>query len=414
MKPLGREPLLQNWHLQQNSPQNNQCLELFETAQTIKRKQKPLQKSTNQGAFLGDTLRQGISFPAAKQAPFPKHFNPEFSLNQKRKSFIKTIWSLVQTSQCSLSTYYSTIALLDLFLSTFALNSRTADILPLVLLNISAKLTETRFRYEILRQIISEVSSGFSVPQLLKAEMDVLETLQNQLSLQTAFHRVTHMLADCPLHLTDLPEQQQRETPVAQVQRSFGKMVFFFVELSAKHYCFNQFDSEVIALSSLLCSRVCVGVKPFSSQILAMTRGKLQSALECVRTLFLFLRKTQPGVFERFKAPLLNLTSDLEDRLTLADVYLSDDEFASHPYPKCDDKNEAHCNLLGKRESGGWPPSEAVSHEGDQGQFKLALTFSQYNEEDFQKKLLSFSEYEESRTEVRGGTDGHEESLDQM
>lgn len=346
-------------------------------------------ETTTESSYL---LSKSSKLPQTNNVHFPKNCCFKFDFKMERENSIKCIWSLFKSSDCSLISYYNSIFYLDLYFSKVILAVKIEDIHLLAILSLTTALTETKVKTDTLKKHFLELSLDFNLRNLKSAEVEILSVINFNRQIKTSFELSLELMNKNPLTQHDFPNEQLLRIPLATLQNSFKKLVFFMVDLTTKYFSFNKFDVELITVSCLLCSQTCLSISSFSKWLMEIANNNLEPIIECICLIRLVLEEIEPSILEMFHVQIQGLVDELQDRKEIEEVLIKNDQDYESPWPKSEPVLINSQVKLGKRETGDWSANQTIfTNETGKHHYNV-LSFSNKNKSELQKKASVFLE----------------------
>lgn len=290
---------------------------------------KPGEKRSCQSDPTQNTTKNDLSVPRPhypsrppvfrSEGPFPEFFNSSFRQSPLRSKMIALIWSFCCTKQFSLSTYYSSIAYLDMFFSKLVVKPEHADLVAVTMTVLAAKLNERKELLPSAQVILSFLPKACSKDDFQDMELFVVTTLDFNLHVQTSFFALHKLLERNPLTAEELAEFGQRPEAGEKLTLSLKQLSLFFIELSVKDYDFNQFGPATIALGCLVYSRACVGLNPFRRLLDGLAEEDRLEVGKFIAKGVRTLASENLDFFTRFRKPIRSLLAEVGNRFGVSE-----------------------------------------------------------------------------------------------
>ena len=245
-------------------------------------------------------------------SPFLTFFNPKFRQNLKRSTFISHIWTFSSDFKYKLDTYYMALKYMDSFLSFNEVLSTEIEQLSFVFVTMAAKIIERKSNIYDNIDLLFISSKSLSKEKFAQTELKILEYLNFNLHMKTAYSILTNYLNNNKISTKDFCGTTNLNSSLEIIEVSFNQLVFFFLELTIHEYDFNQFSNEVIAFASILCGRVCVDLLIFNKKIDEECREIFEELLRCIEKMLNNLSIDYQIIFARFQRSIKKLMMELK------------------------------------------------------------------------------------------------------
>ena len=238
--------------------------------------------------------------------------------NSFRRELIYFAYRLCQKLGFSSYTYYLSVAYLDVVLYNYSINDSQKQICVYMTVMVAAKFEE---KIEIIPSFAYSVrffENKFPESAFVHYEKVIVECLGWQLNVKTPF-----LILDFFLNkgvVTEMEGTQLFGTNRVEDSLSlFRKQASFILDLTSHHYCFNEFRSDVVAASAIICTRISFGLPIWSSALAAQLRLDWSQLEQCVLQLAEFLKNSDDNFHIRNKESFEKLICCFKNR-TIEDM----------------------------------------------------------------------------------------------
>lgn len=217
-----------------------------------------------------------------------------------RPDLVSFMRSLCRQLQYSLNTFYLAVAYLDCVFGQYSVKQAQGRVLAFSALMLAAKLEENVEKIPAMNDTVSFFDNQYSEESLVFFERIIAECLSFKFNLKTPFSFLNAYLS---LGVVREDECSMVDDPlsVGGIVATLESVGALFVEIGTLAYEFNQYDSQTVAASAIVCARSCLGFEMVGESLMERLRVKWTDIEGCVGAMLSSAKFTQSECYFRFQ-----------------------------------------------------------------------------------------------------------------
>ena len=238
-----------------------------------------------------------------------KFFKPSLSLkNAFRKELFFFAWKLCKKLEYSMHTYHLSIAYIDVIMYHFSISESQKEICAYVSVLTAAKFQEKNELIPTLKDSVIFFENNFSDLAFMHYEQVILECLCWQLNIKTPYVFLDMFLSK---QLITEEETMSHFKPGnhKECMSAFHQLSNFFLDICIQDYSFNEFNSDVFAISSIVCVRRCLNMEAWNSNLERLFRVEWNQIENCVFKLIQSTKRNESEIYKVYSVQLEHLNN---------------------------------------------------------------------------------------------------------
>jgi len=215
--------------------------------------------------------------------------NRSFNINRPnphwRPALIHWIHKTCNCLDFAKDTFHLSVSIFDAIFSSQKIHPEQLKFMAFIAVYLAAKFLEKYEKIPSLEFIISQFNQEFTPEQFTDFETKMLALLGWNLNLKTPLNFLTFFFGKGVISSADFPLHTPPEQILTTLDAIQTKCVQL-VEASFTNYSFNIYSAITVATSAIAVARKLCDLRPWSSDLVALTRVHASSIESCVENLW--------------------------------------------------------------------------------------------------------------------------------
>lgn len=213
-------------------------------------------------------------------------------------------WSFCKYFKYSLQTYFLSIAYIDVVVSRYSIADSQIRVCVYACVLLAAKLEENLDKIPLLKDSVRNFEDKYDEKVFSHYENVVFQCLDWNLNVQTPFSFLHFFLSKGVLTEDEVLLVIQQHQ-IEAFMRSFDQIVLVFLEIALQQYKFNRFSSQVVAISVIVCTRVCLKLRSWTEELRNLTLLEWVDVEDCISMLLSETKSANIELYTQFENSLI-------------------------------------------------------------------------------------------------------------